>query len=242
MLYLRSQVTPFVIMFVERSGITYLATLLGSHPDVLGKREEFAHIRQRGRSGKDQLHWAERFWNPPWIGRHKAIGFKSKLADILDPAGFRHLLFERKVHVIQLQRENLVKAVVSTINARRLHKASGNWNLLKESDRLPAFRIDVNLFDRMLQERIRWDKELEGYVSSLMLPKVKLNYEELLRDEDTFTQKVFEFIGVETQSSLKGKTLKNTNDDLRNVILNFDELCATYAGTRYQEMFTEVVA
>jgi len=238
--YLRSQVCRYVTLFVERSGSTYLATLLSSHAEILAKREEFAHLRQRGVDGPGQLEWARTFWTPPWIGSNKAVGFKAKLVDILDPAGFARLLVDRKVRIIQLQRRNLVKAVVSTLNAKRLHDASGNWNLLKESDRLPAFRIDCGEFDQLLQDRIRWDEELESYASKVPLPRVKLYYEDLLREKQRFLDQVLDFIGVRPKP-VQAKTLKNTKDDLREVILNFDELRGKYAGTPFDTMFDEVI-
>jgi hypothetical protein len=41
---------------------------------------------------------------------------------------------------------------------------------------------------------------------------------------------------------LEARTLKHTNDDLRQVILNFDELRSGYAGTPYEHMFDEALA
>jgi LPS sulfotransferase NodH len=241
LIYLRPQVTRFVILFVERSGSTYLATSLASHPEIDARREEFAHLRQRGADGAAQLEWARSFWTPPLLGREKARGFKSKLEDILDPDGFGRLLRERGARVIQLQRRNLIKAVVSTINARRLYEASGNWNLLRESDRLPAFEADPAEFSHLLEERIRWDRELEHYVESLGLPRLCLFYEDLLRKETDFIARVFDFIGARRRE-VRGKTFKSTKDDLREVLLNFDELRDQYAGTPYHAMFSEVIA
>lgn len=238
--YFRNQVTRYITLFVERSGSTYLATLLDSHPDILAKREEFAHMLQRGVNGSGQLEWARQFWTPPLFGPHKAIGFKTKLVDVLDQPGFAELLMEYRVCVIQLQRRNLVKAVISTINAQRLHQKSGNWNLMKEPDRLPAFQVDANEFESLLRERIRWDHELEAYVSSLNLRRIRLYYEDLLRDEKGFLTQVFDFIRVRPKP-VHGKTLKNTSDDLREVILNYEEIRARYAGTHYQPMFDEVI-
>jgi LPS sulfotransferase NodH len=240
-MYLRSQVNFFVTLFVERSGSTYLATLLDSHPQVLARREEFAQLRQRGAEGTAQLEWAKEFWKPPFLGRHKAIGFKTKLVDILDLPGFSRLLVDRRVRVIQLQRRNLVKAVISTMNAERLHQASGNWNLLKESDRLPPFEVDVPEFGRLLEERIQWDRDLEDYAWGLNLPRLSLYYEDLLRDEHAFLGQVLDFLGVKSKP-VKGRTLKNTSDNLREVVLNFDDLRARYADTPFHEMFTEVIA
>lgn len=233
-------VRRFVILFVERSGSTYLATLLASHPRILARREEFAQMRQRGVDGRGQLEWAGKFWSPGLLSPYRAIGFKTKLVDILDAQGFTRLLVDRRVRVIELHRRNLVKAVISTINARRLHEASGNWNLLRESDRLPPFRVDPEEFERLLQERIRWDRELEDFTAGLRLPLMRLYYEDLLEDEPEFVGRVLDFLQVD-RHPLRGKTLKNTQDDLRRALLNFDELRLKYTGTPFHSMFDEVV-
>jgi LPS sulfotransferase NodH len=239
-IYLRNQVTRFVILFVERSGSTYLATLLDAHPQILAKREEFAHLRQRGKNGADQLDWARQFYTPPLVSQHKAVGFKTKMVDIIDPDGFARLLHDLHCRIIVLQRRNIVKAAVSTINAKRLHEASGNWNLLNDSDRLPAFPVDLDEFDRLLRERQAWDREIEEFTQRLHLPSLQLMYEDLLVSESAFMQRVFDFIGVRYEP-VTGKTLKNTRDDLRDAIVNFDELRNHYLGTRYEQMFDEVL-
>lgn len=230
----------FVILFVERSGSTYLATMLASHPRILARREEFAQMRQRGIDGRGQLEWAAKFWSPGLLSPYRAIGFKAKLVDILDLQGFARLLAERRVRIIELHRRNLVKAVVSIVNARRLHEASGNWNLLQESDRLPPLRVDPEEFERLLEERIRWDRELEDFTAGLGLALVRLYYEELLEDEPAFIGRVLDFLQVDRRP-LVGKTLKNTHDDLRRALVNYEELRSKYAGTPFEAMFDEVV-
>jgi hypothetical protein len=87
------------------------------------------------------------------------LGFKTKLVDVLDLPGFTELLHRKKVRVIQMQRRNRVKAVISRINAARLHEASGKWNLYDESDRLPPLEVDIAQFDQYLKERIAADDE-----------------------------------------------------------------------------------
>jgi len=238
--FLRTQVTRFVILFVERSGSTYLATLLDAHEDVLARREEFAQMRQRGAGGAEQLEWASQFFSPPLIGKHKAIGFKTKIVDILDQDGFAQLLEKNSCRIIQLYRRNAVKAAISTINAKRLHEASGNWNLLKETDRLNSFPVDLDEFERLLKERQDWDREVENFANRLKLPSLVLYYEDMLLDEDSFKKSVFDFIGVR-YLPVKGKTMKNTKDDLREAIVNFDQLRNKFVGTIYEPMFDEVL-
>jgi LPS sulfotransferase NodH len=239
--HLQQQVTPYVILFIERDGSTYLTSLLISHPDINAIYERFAVMKQKGEGAQEQLDWARSFLTPPLIGKTAALGFKTKLVDVLDHAGFARLLQERWVHILQMQRRNHVKAVVSRINARRLHDASGNWNLYKEEDRMPPMAIDRAEFDAFLKERELAEQELEAYVSQLRLPTLKIVYEDLLRERDATMQRVFSFLRVQPLQ-VEGKTLKHTSDDLREVILNFDELRAQYVGTVYESMFDEVLA
>lgn len=130
--------------------------------------------------------------------------------------------------------------MVSTLNARRQWEVTGNWNLLSETTRLPAFAVDPEKFDAMLREREELDRDLEDYVGHLQLPTLRLFYEDLLQSEEAFVSRTMDFLGAGDRR-VPGTTLKNTGDDLREAILNFDELRARYAGTRYESMFDEVM-
>jgi LPS sulfotransferase NodH len=238
--YLRNQVTSYVILFIERDGSTYLTSLLISHPDIQAIYEHFAVLRQKGATGTEQLAWAEELYSPPMIGKSKAIGFKTKLVDVLDMQGFSQLLQRHQVHIIQMRRRNRVKAVVSRINAKRLYKKTGNWNLYNQSDKLPPMEIPPDVFAQYLAEREVADNELQDYVDQLGLPTINIVYEELLMDKEQTLKKVFDFLNV-PQRSVHEKTLKNTSDDLRDVVLNFDELRSLYIGSDYESMFEEVL-
>jgi LPS sulfotransferase NodH len=240
-LILRFQVTPFVILFVERAGSTYLVTALKAHPRVLALTEKLDSMRQEGRGPQEQLRWVDALLTPPLLGRHRAIGFKTKMVDVLDLPGFAQLLKRHRCKIIQLRRRNTIKSVVSTLNARRQWEASGNWNLLSESTRLPPFKVEPVNLDRLVVERERLDSELESYVEALHLPTLRLFYEDLLASPLTFVHQTVDFLGVD-RHPVSGTTLKNTDDNLREAILNFDELRSRYLGTRYEAMFDEVLA
>ncbi|MFN2196118.1 MAG: hypothetical protein ACK2UW_08350, partial [Anaerolineales bacterium] len=182
--FLRNQVTPYVILFIERDGSTYLTSLLTSHPDVEAIYERFAVLKQKGASAEEQLNWANEFFTAPLIGKTKARGFKTKLVDVLDLPGFSGLLREKDIKIIQMRRRNRVKAVVSRINARRLYEATGNWNLYNKSDKMPAMEVDLSMFDAYLKEREDADNELQAYVDDLQLPTLKIIYEDLLVNKD----------------------------------------------------------
>jgi LPS sulfotransferase NodH len=239
-LYLRRQVTPYVILFIERDGSTFLSSLLISHPDIRANYERFAVLKQQGASAFEQLEWANSLFTPPLVGRHSAVGFKTKLVDIEDLEGFTRLLHDKKCHIIQMKRRNSVKAVVSKINARRLYEATGKWNLYTEDDRLPVLEIDLEEFDQLLDEREQANRTLDEYVSGLQLPTLKLVYEDLLVNRDSELERVLSFLKVKPYP-VQAKTLKNTKDNLQEAIANFDELRARYAGTAFYNQFDEVV-
>jgi hypothetical protein len=140
-----------------------------------------------------------------------------------------------------MRRRNHVKAVVSRINARRLHEASGNWNLYREEDRMPPLELDPQEFDAFLQERALSEAALGEYVEGLGLPTLVLDYEELLRSRSESLHRVLDFLNVKPMN-LDGATLKHTSDDLRQVVVNFEDLRRRYAGTPYAPMFDEVLA
>ena len=239
-IYLKGQVTPFVILFIERDGSTYTVSMLSDHPEIEILYERFAVMIEQEKSAQEQLEWLDDFYSPSLINRSKAVGFKTKLKDILDMEGFTKLLHEKNVHVIHMQRRNIIKAIVSKINARRLHTKTGNWNLYKENDRLPPAVIDLDQFDFFLKEREERDEKLTAYVASLDLPTINVCYEDLLQDREAVLRKIFEFLNVKWVA-VEAKTKKNTKDDLREVIENYDDLRAKYADTPYDAMFDEVV-
>lgn len=106
-----------------------------------------------------------------------------------------------------MQRRNQVKAVVSRINAKRLHDVTGNWNLYNEKERLPAFEIDPDMFHQYLLERIQADEELTNFTEKLNLPTLKMVYEDLLVNRDRVLSRVFDFLGVDP-FPVQGKTFK----------------------------------
>ncbi|MBE0411238.1 MAG: hypothetical protein IBX69_16065 [Anaerolineales bacterium] len=239
-IFLRSQVTPYIILFIERDGSTYLTSLLMSHPHIHAIYERFAVLKGKGVTAQEQLAWADEFYRVPLLSRKSALGFKTKLVDILDLDGFSDLLLRRNIRIIQMQRRNRVKAVISRINAARLHELSGNWNLYDESNRLPPMEVDLTQFERYLKEREAADNELDDYVNRLDLPKHKIVYEDLLVDKDNTLKELLDFLKV-ANLPLQAKTLKNTKDDLREVVLNLDELQERYVGSNYANMFDEVL-
>jgi LPS sulfotransferase NodH len=226
----------FVLLFIARSGSTYLVDALASHPEICAKWEGLL-----GKKSADaQLQRARKFFTQSPHARYPAVGFKTKLGDVKDPEGFSKLLRDLGARIILLQRRNSIKHVVSQLNAQRIHDATGRWNLWNEEDRLPPATIDVAEFERRLERVEKKKRTLESYAKTLELPTLWLNYEDLLVDQRATLERVFSFLGVQSEP-VQGGSIKNTSDDLREAVSNFDELRSRYVGTPYEQMFDEVL-
>jgi hypothetical protein len=225
----------FVVLFVGRTGSTYLVGTLASHPDIAMKWEWLG-----GKDGDTELRDVRRFFTRSPHAQHPAVGFKTKLGDVTDREGFAKLLRELGARIIALQRRNSVKHVLSRVNSERIYDATGYWNLWNEEHRLPPATIDVVEFSRRLELLEEQKRRLETYVESLELPTLWLDYEDLLVDQRATFERAFSFLEVPFQP-VQGKSIKNTSDDLREAVSNFDELRSRYVGTSYEQMFDEVL-
>jgi hypothetical protein len=187
-----------------------------------------------------QLQVMREFLTPPLLGSYRAIGFKIKLQDVGDPKGFAELLKEKRVYIIHLSRRNLVKQVVSYFKGLQLYHNTGDWNLYKDEERLAGLTIDPAEFRPWLEGEEERRRAVREYVMLLELPTLSLYYEDLLVDKRNTIDLALSFLGVQLRP-VEGEALKNTSDDLRQALENFDELRSLYTGTPYETMFDEVI-
>lgn len=239
MLTSRRRVARFVILFTGRTGSTYLTTALNAHPQVRASGERLSQLRPAG--AEAQLSWAKAYLRGGPVGRHRAVGFKTKHRDVLDPTAFGDLLRALGVRVISMNRRNHVKHAVSRITARHLQTATGRWNRFAGDERPGLIPVDPVEFEERLREVVAEKNAATGYVARLGLPELDVDYEDLLIDPDVSFRRVLEFLDVRPRA-MEVVTLKNTSDDLREVISNFHDLRSRYAGTEYETMFDEVLA
>ena len=240
MLVPRRRIARFVILFPGRVGSTFLVSALDAHPDVEAKGERLDPLRADGAAA--QLDWTRRYLRGPLVNRHRAVGFKTKLRDVLDQDGFAALLHELDARVVLLDRRNDVKHVVSRITARALKDTTGRWNRYAGDDAAPtpAVHVEPDDFDARLRAVVAEKATIVDYVDRLGLPDLRVDYEDLLAAPDETFGAVLAFLGVRVLP-MTGATVKHTSDDLRDVIANFDEVRARYAGTPYAPMFDEIL-
>lgn len=235
---MNTQISRFVILFTGRSGSSYLTSLLDSHPNIICEGEMLAEIVHVGEPPEKQLSWSRQFFKATRPREIRSVGYKTKLSDVVDPGGFWRLLDDLGVRLIHLIRPNLVKQVVSALNAERLHERTGQWNIQNEGERLGRLSVDRERFEGLLQNRVAGEKQLAASVAEMGRPAKQVVYEELLRKPEETLQEVYDFLDVPYRPVVS-RFKKHTPDDLRAVVTNFDELKRHYAGTRFEAMFDE---
>lgn len=236
---LRAHVVRFVILFPGRVGSTYLVSALDSHRDIEAKGERLDPLRAAG--AQAQLHWTRRYLCGPIINRHRAVGFKTKLRDVLDTEGFELLLHELDARVVLLDRRNDVKHVVSRVTARRLRDTTGRWNRYGTEPPAAPLEIDLDDFDERLRAVVAEKGVIAEFVAGLDRPSLHVDYEDLLAAPEATFDRVLDFLDVRRQP-IRGATEKHTSDDLRDVLVNFVALRARYENTVYGPMFDEILS
>ena len=257
--YKRCCPAPFVIWFRERSGSSYICSLLDSHPEVLCRREDFdlamvddendydeGVFRFKGKVYRRQFkgfkNTSRNDPTPTQTVEHlrrimsqpkTACGFKFKFD--IQVASYPEIVDElhwltRQLRVLLLTRENFLKQAVSRQNMERLQVNQNQSNLGKARRRLPPLQLDV---ERAVHYANCFKADNQKFLNSVAnFANVKnIVYEKLLADPTREIKELLEFMGVDPEIELTANINKATPDRLSEAIENFDELAAAVAGT-----------
>lgn len=212
----------YVTLFPGRTGSTWLASHMQSHPQILARLEM---LRRHNATWMEQKACLEELFGPV---RHRgihAVGFKTKIHAVQDWEQFSQYLHQHSFRIIHQVRDNHLKFIVSVVRAKLLRNAQGKSNLMEPSQQpIGPIEIPEPLFARA-KKRLNVARYLQEFVDSLELPLIRITYEQLLSDEQGALNRVWDFLGVEHHPTT-GRTRKNTPDDLRQAVTNLDELLA----------------
>ena len=210
----------FVTLFPGRTGSTYLTSHMISHPEIVARYEMLSRCRE---SWEDQLDCMNELFEQKRFPVIQAVGFKTKLSQIMDRKAFRAYIIERNFKIIHQVRMNHLKYIVSVIRARMLRTEQGRSNVLDPHQQpLGAIEIPEPVFARA-KKRLNVVGRLDRFVQRLELPKLQIVYEDMLADESRELDRVWDFLGV-SKLVTEGITRKNTPDDIRAAVTNLDEL------------------
>lgn len=258
--------TPFVLVTVQRSGSTYLASVLSQVPGVFcadelfiasegGLKDGFFYGFWRDCIARDALNLlpsrgravVEAYLDAVWASRPglAAQGFDIKYNQLSQVRGLKSALRRKGARVLHLIRGNVLKTHVSTeLNDRQQELGRRSHG----TQHVPAVAVELDparIMDQ-LAERVR---TIEEYREELRarLDVMEVSYEDCVADRDSeygINPRVLgwicSFLGVEPPHCKPRTELVKTNpSDLRRSIANFDAVRTALAGTVWEHLLYE---
>ncbi len=221
---------PFVIVFPGRTGSSWLVSALDDHPAIEARGEIL--VRRDAREQADLIPGALAA-----RGRIRARGFKTKMKDVADPDLLRTAIHAADAVVVHMRRPDRLRLALSRINARRLHAETGRWNRTESASH--AARGGPIAFDEWHAALVACGEEVDrvdAFAASMAGEVVEVRYAEILRDPAGVLEAVQRAVGVAPRP-LRSQVVKNTDEDLRTVIPDFDDLRARFADTPFATVF-----
>lgn len=148
-------------------------------------------------------------------------------------------MLEHKIPVISLTRHNLIQLYVSA----RLAEANNVWHAT-ESREIRHSSVTVNT-DDVYWWMVLYDYEIERmrYFLRHHPRQITLEYSQLFNPDGTLREhaeaKLESFFECNGLKELKPEYIKQSDNDLRKKITNYDELCVRLSNTKFEWMLYE---
>ena len=227
----------FIMLISGRSGSSYLRSLINQDDRALMLGEMLT-----GKDKSEQQKIIQNFWLGQVGNKNKlAIGFKTKLGDIIDQDLFFQQLHLHNPIIIINRRKNYVKQAIS--RARMLilldqttkKYGQGHHSPKHQTDIVGKIHVDVDWVYRFTQDFATRDQQLAN-LSDKVADATTIFYEDFAHNPAIATSKLSKILGMELDVADFNTTLKNTPADLTKAIANFAELEARLANTKYSPM------
>jgi hypothetical protein len=163
----------------------------------------------------------------------RAVGFKLTYVQATANPALVPLLSLRRVRAVHLIRANLLAAAISWKVARE----SGIYHVRQRPARPGPVLLDAKRVRSELEEQELAIVGARRRLERLRLPRLEIEYEELVGRKDETFARVLRFLGVEPRVDLLDSTLQRTRagSPLEH-LENADEVRAALAGTRFEWM------
>ncbi len=255
--------TAFMIFATQRTGSTWLMSLLDAHPAIASYDEllipgetgsgywgrtdleffEPYYIRRRRHDHSiARALWTFRYLNALYSSRRgtEAIGMKLMYDQLWHNPWVLVAIVRHRVRVIHLVRTNLLDIFLSeeTAEARQRYHAWGG-----DVVDTPAVTLDSRkLTDRLksLEYRVRLARCL---LTLLPISHMEVSYEHLMADPSLVTD-IAAFLNVGIQADtppFASRFTKLNASPKHDLITNYDEVERTLTGTRFERFLTDTV-
>lgn len=235
----------FCILTTQRSGSTWLSTLLDSNPQIQGFRELFIDqefvfpdtqlstfpLYQKNNSGNRPGITFE-YLNKldDYLGDQEAIGFKLMYDQLLDYPELILKLVTQRYKFIHLVRENYLDVVISGKIKDDLGAAHFKVKIEPKKVYLEPAWLIKNLKKRDLKRKA-------AHLFLALMPNDVLNitYDDLRTDREKTLNLVADFLELNgsEQSTFKSELKKINRKSHQEMIQNYEEVESVLSGTKF---------
>ena len=244
------KVTKCLVLFHPRAGSSWLIKLLeenknfrvgyeifGGYQYHLGSPTELEQESLLNNFYNSNLDRSILAWNGKkgaWISKisnpqsYDAIICKIAPYQIINKTSFVEFIKQNDIKVICLTRKDIVRRAVSEYRSNILYKTIGVHNITdshKDSVLGPT-KLKKSDFLSFLERSLLGVKDVHSMANLLASNTVDvfhLTYENLLKNTDSSLQELEDFLATEIKIRQTAKIKKITDDNLQNVISNYDE-------------------
>ena len=238
--------SPFLILFIARSGSSAIMGDLKQHPNVAMRGEVFGGktlplANRTTQTDENRIAFLHHFWAryKRFESETRARGFKlqvnSRTPQFSAWDRLPGIMDEYHAKLIVLRRANILKQAISAIRARDLLKltklTTGKTRGHIDRDAPESVRrfaeqpTEINLADL---QRVIWSIENSrtqlAEIVKLVPPALEVTYEDYLSDRAGVINSIFDTIGVPAIMIGEPAFAKITSDDLSAVVKNYDEV------------------
>ena len=225
--------TRFIVLSRSRTGSNMLISFLNSHPDILVEGEIFAKLN--GRDHRDILAGA--YGKQPH--RVKAKGFKIFYYHPQDgdpDSLFADLTGQTDLRVIHLKRRNILRTLIS----RKIAAAQDVWAVTTstptEIARRKAVRLSVEELEDGFRQTRAWEERGDAAFSGHRT--VSIYYEDLVASPKASFETILGFLDLPYRP-LETNHRRQNPEHLEDLVTNYGELKAAFAGTPWQDFFED---
>ena len=240
----------FIVLGHPRSGSSMLISTLRKHPQIVSfgeifhprsvflnfnpNRNTISLNRILALRNKYPVEFLDRFIFTSYKNDLKAIGFKlfpEHIENIRFNSIWNWLESNKDVKIILLKRQNLLASYASFLLAIKDNK----WNIKDELDRTKStVNIDPENLSKYISKRKSYDDKIKRNIRYHKI--LEINYEEMSKNSVYTMRMVQDFLETEILN-LKVRLVKQEIRALPEVIENFEELKASFSGTKYENFF-----
>jgi len=216
----------FVVITRSRTGSNFLMASLNSHPNIVANREVFRELDEKSCAEVWERTFAKKPHNITLVG-FKIFYYHPLDSD--DRSVWDQLVADKRVKVIHLKRNNLLRTVLSGKIALKTKVWTNKRSAIKV--KLEDKKLSLNVDECIVEfKKIKeWESNIDKMFNDH--PKLVINYEKLVAKPDTFDE-ILDFLGIE-QKELKSGYKKQNKEPLEELIENYHEFSGKLSKTEW---------